>query len=153
MISVLFFLLLPVCIDFSFADAIVSIYFFFEISPSEQDGKAKDAPCWWRGTAPFCEGYCYDGEVVYQRAKTKLVIPETMMRKQTYRDPGDFARFVESFGKDCVSGRKNLCCDKSFFPKDQWKYLKIYKQSLPLFNVSEIAAAAERNDNVKAKTP
>ena len=40
----------------------------------QEPNKVPNTPCWWRGTAPFCEGECDGGEVVYQKAPDKSVI-------------------------------------------------------------------------------
>lgn len=56
--------------------------------------------CVWRGTAPFCEGQCLDGEQ-YKGSSRDL--------DGASRSPGTKG-WSGSFGKNCASGSKALCC-------------------------------------------
>ncbi len=62
--------------------------------------KGRSLRCAWRGTAPFCEGKCLHGEQWKGDARNKEGASYTSGMKG----------WSGSFGKDCASGSKALCC-------------------------------------------
>uniref|UniRef100_A0A914DMD2 Uncharacterized protein n=1 Tax=Acrobeloides nanus TaxID=290746 RepID=A0A914DMD2_9BILA len=55
--------------------------------------------CVWRGTAPFCDGHCNDGETQIMRIKSC----DGSIKGCTCVD----------FGHQCVFGHKSLCCPQT----------------------------------------
>lgn len=55
--------------------------------------------CVWRGTAPICSGKCGASEKLkaYARTYTEAILQGS-------------AKAADTFGRDCVSGAKALCC-------------------------------------------
>ncbi|MGH6804751.1 MAG: hypothetical protein ACREC3_15510 [Methyloceanibacter sp.] len=74
---------------------------------ADSETRATKKWCWWDGTAPFCDGGCKSGQLFEGAWRNE---DEARNNLEAVVPGVQDSEFWRSFGEDCVTGTKALCC-------------------------------------------